>query len=130
MHLGLDTSSTSNPSDTSTDELLRQVLINTSSAFPALLQGMRSMNIAISTGSPRTAADSSNKPSVHEELLGPLQQKPPMKIAAYLATPENFQPPVSSKLLVVEEEYSAAEEWISSDPKNRQRVQGIREPEE
>jgi len=35
---------------TITDELLRQVLINTNSAFPALLQRMRSLNTAVASG--------------------------------------------------------------------------------
>jgi len=35
---------------TSTEELLRQVLINTNVAFPALLQGMRSLNTAVTSG--------------------------------------------------------------------------------
>ena len=36
----------------STDELLRQVLLNTTAAFPAILQGMRSLNTAMSQGAP------------------------------------------------------------------------------
>lgn len=46
----MQVSLTSQTTATSTEDLLRQVLINTNVAFPALLQGMRSLNTAVAGG--------------------------------------------------------------------------------
>ncbi|KAL9100381.1 MAG: hypothetical protein Q9163_004239 [Psora crenata] len=43
------------------DELLRQVLINTNQAFPAILQGFRTLNMAASNGVARNIAQQPNK---------------------------------------------------------------------
>lgn len=45
----------------------------------------------------------------HGEQQGPSQPRPPIAIAANPATSENLRP-VSSNLVVVEEEYSSSEE--------------------
>ncbi|KAL8825271.1 MAG: hypothetical protein Q9170_007862, partial [Blastenia crenularia] len=38
------------PGATTTEEMLRQALVNTSAAFPAILQGLRSLNTAVTKG--------------------------------------------------------------------------------
>jgi len=111
-----------------TDELLRQVLINTNAAFPALLQRMRSLNTAVasdvSIAKPKvtTTASYSDKSqeqrkyksindiecyvcgqkghyaSAHREKKGQRNE-----ILAHAAIPD--QPVVSSKMILVNEEY-------------------------
>lgn len=122
---------------TTTDDLLKQVLINTTNAFPALLQGMRSLNTAISSGNPPQAASSDGQnpsrpyrprpdlseikcyvcgemghyASVHREQPGPPSQQRPITIASKSALSSvQEEPPVASKLLMVEEEFSSDEE--------------------
>jgi len=115
---------------TTTDELLRQVLINTNAAFPALLQGMRSLNTAVASGvsiaKPKvttTASSSSSDRNQDQRKYKSIndvecyvcgqkghyasahreKEGQRNEILAHAAIPD--QPVVSSKMILVDEEY-------------------------